>query len=180
MTKYIAMLRGINVSGQKKIKMSDLALIMEKVGLKNVQTYIQSGNIIFDYKPANPEKIADIISKCIKGKYEFDVPAIVITPSDIQNVIENNPWKDEDKKDTERIYVTFLSANPSRENLSKLSTVQYDNEEFIINKNIVYFYAGSGYGRAKMNNNFFEKKLNVFATTRNWRTILKLSDLSKL
>ena len=80
MKKFIALLRGINVSGQKKIKMSDLKLLFEDLGFQNVETYIQSGNVIFSSKEKSIKKLESKISSGIKSKYGFDVPVLVINP----------------------------------------------------------------------------------------------------
>jgi uncharacterized protein (DUF1697 family) len=178
MRNYVALLRGINVSGQKKIKMTDLKNLMEIVGFVNVDTYIQSGNIIFDYESNRTESVAKIIEKSINTKYGFDVPAIILTPADLKNVLKNNPWTNDTTKDPNRTYVTFLAETPLEENLSKILNLDYSPEEYIIDGKIIYFFSPAGYGRAKMNNNFFEKKLKVIATTRNWKTVVKLLELS--
>ena len=179
MTKFIVLLRGINVSGQKKIKMSDLKSLFEDLNFTNVQTYIQSGNVIFSAKEKSNKKVEDKISSAIKSKFGFDVHVVVVTPEVIEHVIQSNPFL-EKKKDAEKLYVTFLSENPSAENIKKLNTIDYSPEEYIIDGNYIYLFVPNGYGRAKLNNNFFESKLKVFATTRNWKTVNQLFELSKI
>ena len=179
MPTYIALLRGINVSGQKKIKMAELRAHLAELDFDRIRTYIQSGNILFECRklrlPNWSRKIADLI----RAKYGFEVPVLVKEPEDFRRIIDNNPYRDDPEKDEKRLYLTFLAAVPTQEYLDGLSTVDYHPEEFRIIGKDLYFYSPNGYGRAKMNNNFFEKKLKVAATTRNWRTIHKLLEMSK-
>jgi uncharacterized protein (DUF1697 family) len=177
MPTYIALLRGINVSGQRLIKMTDLKELFEAQGFQNVQTYIQSGNVIFSSKEKSSDKIKNIISNSIKQKFGFDVGVLVITPDKIEYVLKNNPYIKK-KKDIDRLYVTFLSGLPSSENIKKLNLIDYSPEEYIMDDKLVYLHVPNGYGKAKLNNNLFENKLKVEATTRNWKTINKLWELS--
>ena len=178
MKKYIALLRGINVSGQKKIKMSELKTILEEIGLKDVLTYIQSGNVIFSSKESSAEKLSVKISSAIKKKFGFGVQVIVLIPDEIERVIKKNPFIKK-KKNDDKLYLVFLSALPSKANEDKLKTIDYAPEEYLIDGKYIYLFAPNGYGKAKLNNNFFENKLKVSATTRNWKSVHQLFELSK-
>lgn len=175
MSTYIALLRGINVSGQKKIKMAELRMHLSNWGFSDVQTYIQSGNIILQDNGSAPDQIAERIHQGILATYGFEVPVMVLVPEDLEVVLANNTFLPE--KDPKRLYVTFLSHPPAQDLLDKLLQEDYSPEAFFLFKKHIYFFSPSGYGRAKMNNNFFEKKLKVEATTRNWRTVNKLRDM---
>jgi len=177
MKKFVALLRGINVSGQKQIKMPDLKTLSEDLGFTKVQTYIQSGNVIFSAREKSNKKLEDKISSAIKSKFGFDVQVIVVTPEEIEYVIQNNPFIKK-KKDLEKLYVTFLSENLPAENIKKLNAVDYSPEEYIIDGRYIYLFVPNGYGKAKLNNNLFENKFKVFGTTRNWKTVNKLFELS--
>lgn len=178
MLTYIALLRGINVSGQKKIKMADLKLHLEELNFENITTYIQSGNIIFTTNSKNIIKLEKLISDKIKEKYGFDVDVIIKTLTEFEYTLNNNPFIKQ-KKDPTKIYLTFLHSLPTETNIDQLKLVDYSSEEYIMDGKNIFFYAANGYGTAKMNNNFFEKKLKVIATTRNWKTINKLFELSQ-
>lgn len=177
MQTYIALLRGINVSGQKLIKMADLKKHLAELKFENVTTYIQSGNIIFNSKISDKNKLVKQISKNINEHYGFNVEVLVKTPEELEYVLLNNSFIKQNK-DPKRNYLTFLFSEPSKEIIEKLSTINHFPEEFIIDGNNIFFYSPNGYGNAKMNNNYFEKKLNVNATTRNWQTVNKLFELS--
>lgn len=179
MTKFIALLRGINVNGQKKIKMPDLKLLFEEMGFQDVETYIQSGNVIFSSKEKSSEKLEQKISSTIKRKFGFEVQVMVLTPEEIEYVLKNNPFIKK-KKDNEKLYVTFLAKSPSDENINKLYATDYSPEEYIIDGSYIYLFVPNGYGKAKLNNNLFENKLKVFGTTRNLKTIKALFELTEL
>ncbi|MBS4033989.1 MAG: DUF1697 domain-containing protein [Ignavibacterium sp.] len=177
MPTYIALLRGINVSGQKLIKMTDLKELFEALGFQNVQTYIQSGNVIFSSKEKSLDKLESIISTAIRKKFGFDAVVIVITPEVLEYILENNPFIKKIMA-IERLYVTFLSDTPSEENINKLGAINYSPEEYIIDQKIIYLHFPNGAGKVKLSNNLFESKLKVDATTRNLKTINKLWELS--
>jgi len=174
MKKFIVLLRGINVSGKKKIKMSDLKLLFKELSFTNVKTYIQSGNVIFSRKSTNKKTIRKNIEDKIENTFTYDVQVIIKTPSEFDSAIRNNPFLKSKKNDTDRIYFTFLSEIPSTSNITKLREADYSPEEYIIDGNIIYIFCPNGYGQTKLNNNFIEKKLNVYEKTRNFNTVKML------
>jgi len=178
MSRFIALLRGINVSGQKKIKMSELKTLFENLKFQDVETYIQSGNVIFFSKEKSTTKIANKISSGIKNKYNFEVQLLILTPQEIKQALKNNPFIKR-KKEIERLYATFLSAVPSIEMVNKLNEMSFLPEEYSINEKIIYLFLPNGAGKAKLNNNYLENKLKVIGTTRNWKTVTTLSELVK-
>lgn len=180
MPTYIVLLRGINVSGQKKVPMADLKKTFEDLKFKNVQTYIQSGNVVFECAQSDTEKLESSIEKKIKKDFGFDVPVIIRTPSELQDILKSNPFLKDPKKDKDRMYVTFLSKVPMTEHIKKLDGISYPPEEFVLKSKTIYFFSPNGYGNAKMNNNFFENKLKVTATTRNLKTIRQLIEMADI
>lgn len=179
MAKFVSLLRGINVSGQRKIKMSELKTLFEKTGFQNVETYIQSGNVIFSTKETSGEKLSIKISSAIKKQFGFAVQVIIITPGEIEKALKSNPFVKK-KKNTDKLYVIFLSEIPSKVSVNNLNRNDYLPEEFVIDGSCIYLFVPNGYGKAKLNNNFFENKLKVFGTTRNLKTLNALLELTKL
>lgn len=177
MEKYIALLRGINVSGQMQIKMAELKLLFESLGLNNVQTYIQSGNVVFSGLAKQAAEIQKLISNKITEVYDFEVPVLVLKANDFEKVLNSNPYLQDTHVKSENLYVTLLAEDPTPENLIKLEHVDFNPDQFIIEGRNIYLNISGGYGRTKLNNNFFENKLKVTATTRNWKTIQKLSEI---
>lgn len=176
MEKKIAILRGINVGGKRRILMADLKILCEELGLKNVKTYIQSGNLIFDSDKTN-SMIEFELEKKIVEKFGFDVPVIVRDSEELQVSINKNPFVD--FCDINQLHLTFLKEKPTEENKEKISTYNYEPDKFKIDNKDVFIFCSGKYHQTKLSNIFFEKKLKVGATTRNWKTILKLSELSK-
>lgn len=177
MDKKIAILRGINVGGKRKVLMADLKLLFAGLGFLDVETYIQSGNVIFN----SQEELAEIsikIEEAILEKYNFVVPVIVRLVSDLEKSIKNNPFYDGTTNQIKQLCLTFLKESPLKENCLILETLNTKNSFEIINKDVFIHFEGS-YHKSKLTNNFFEKKLNVSATTRNWKTVLKLLALGK-
>lgn len=177
MEKYLAMLRGINVSGQKLIKMEVLKKQAEGIGMQNVSTYIQSGNIIFETEVTDKLRLSETISAMVLKEYGFQVSVVVKNRNDMEFAIQNNPFLTEHPEAIDFLYVTFLSDNANPELVTKIDIKGLHPEAFAVNCDLVYIYCPKGYGRTKLNNNFFEHKLKVLGTTRNWKTVLKLSEL---
>jgi uncharacterized protein (DUF1697 family) len=175
MKTYIALLRGINVGGHKKILMFDLRSHMETAGFTKVQTYIQSGNIVF--QASERAGISEKISEMIQDEYQFEVPVIVKTASEIASILSHCPFS-EDKK--EKSYFILVKENPSEENIKEANILSSPEEEFYITDHCVYIHYAKGAGDAKLGINFFEKKLKVKATARNYRTMVKLLALAKV
>jgi len=176
---YIAILRGINVSGHKLINMKLLKEMFENHGFKNVRTYIQSGNIVFESASGEPEQLAGSIAQAINTRFGFDVPVLVLTAEELLKMSDSNNFIKNRNEDISKLHVTFLSAKPEALNLESLKTVNYPPDEFYIDGKSIYLFCPGGYGNTKLTNTFFEKKLKVTATTRNWNTVMELMRMSR-
>lgn len=178
MQTYIAILRGINVSGQKMIKMPTLATMFENLGFKSVQTYIQSGNVLFKNGPEETDSLAQRIQAEIFKTCGFEVPVIVLTKAEMEYIFKNNHFTTARDEDLSKLHVTFLSAEPEQADVEKVTSKRYDPDDFIICDKFIYLFCPNGYGRTKLSNSFFESKLKVTATTRNWKTVGELVKLA--
>jgi uncharacterized protein (DUF1697 family) len=176
MKTYSALLRGINVGGHKKVPMAELRELLTKSGLENVQTYIQSGNVIFHSNEADKRFLEQVIHNAIKTYFGFEVPVLVRTGAELKVIFDNCPFPEEKKV---KSYFTMLSEIPDQDLVTEASQKIYPNEEYVILKDCIYFFCANGYGNAKFNLNFFEKKLKVNATSRNFKTMVKLLSLSE-
>lgn len=154
--------------------MADIKLLYEELGFADVATYIQSGNVVFS---ANAERgLAEKISTGIVKMFGFGVPVLVKTIAEVEAILVACPFSEEKKVAS---YFTLLDETPSKDLRKQVNKLTYPNEEFVIDENCVYFFSEKGYGNAKFNNNFFEKKLMVAATTRNYSTLVKLLELAE-
>lgn len=177
--KYITLLRGINVSGQKKIKMLDLKSLYESLGFRNVVTYIQSGNVIFESNDKNKTDLKTKIEGAIDRKYKFRVPVEIRTKLEFENIIKNNPFGPVDMVDEgTKVLVTFLRSKPNKVKVSNILKYVVSPEKLVVKGKEVYLYCPNGYGKSKLSNTFLENKLGVEATTRNWKSVHKLYELS--
>lgn len=176
MPVYLALLRGINVSGKKIIKMEDLRKLMESSGYSNVKTYIQSGNVVFESNVKDKSKLAKDIEATIEKQYGFDVSVFVTDTDDVSKAVKNNPFatRDQVEEGTKKIYVTFLSHVPSAENMEKLRQAPIGEDIIELVDDVLYFKLISMASESKLSNNLVENKLKVRATTRNWNTTIKL------
>lgn len=178
MLTYVSMLRGINVSGQKKIIMADLRMIYEGLGFDNVMTYIQSGNVIFCSKIKSAVVLSKKISEAIEAQYGFTVPVAIRTREEFDKLIEENPYSIKKKFDMSKLYVTLLETKPMPSQIKSLAPVKSNDDVFRILKNNIYVYCPGGYGKTRLSNKYFENELKQSATTRNWKTITHLYSMA--
>jgi uncharacterized protein (DUF1697 family) len=179
MTTYISLLRGINVSGQKIIKMDDLKRMFEKLNFRNVSVYLQSGNVIFQHEGIQEDSFKQIISKQIQADFGFNVPVIVLTIDKLKQIIGNNPFCNDPEKDESFFYVTFLDSLPGVYDFQSITDKKSEGEDISIMNNTVYLHCPNGYGKTKLNNNFLETKFKVNATTRNWRSVNEILKIAQ-
>jgi len=168
--KYIALLRGINVGGHKKFPKAEQLQMLQNLGCKDAQVYLHTGNWIF----SSEEEVAAIsktISAAIHKKKDWEVPVLVFTALEFERIFSACPFSEDIK---EKSYFTLLDENPTSERVAILKEYTYPREEYRIKNKCVYFYPAMGAGKSKMSNNFFENKLKVTATSRNYRTMAKL------
>jgi uncharacterized protein (DUF1697 family) len=180
MVTYIAILRGINVGGKRIIKMDALKQLFLNLGFLNIETYIQSGNVIFKSKKQKEDTLANIISAEIKKVFTYDVPTIVKNIDDLKKIIASNPLTKDKSNLVEFLHVTLLATTPTKENIENLIKLKFGDDMFSIIDNAVYLYCPNGYSKTKLTNSFLENKLKVTATTRNWKTCNELLNISNI
>ena len=171
MKTYIVILRGINVSGKNRLPMAELRETLNELGYQNVQTYIQSGNIILTSNESKTE-ICKKINERIFTKFGYDVPVITKTVSEWKKAIENYPFPTENPK-----IVAFVFLN-QKTTATKIEVNGIKEDEYKIDNDVIYIYCPTGFANTKISNNLFERKLKVTATTRNYNTTKKLLDLA--
>jgi len=175
---YIALLRGINVGSHKKIMMEDLKALYEQMHFRSVATYIQSGNVIFNAEKESQDELTSLIETAIERKYGFFVPVIIRTREEMQQVQADNPFLSDSNTSREKLHVTFLDKIPEQGLLNAAARLDYSPDRYIVQGRDVFVYCPEGYGGTKIDNSFFENRLKVKATTRNWKTVLKLVEIA--
>lgn len=176
MTRYIALLRGINVGGNT-LKMDRLREVCAELGFANIVTYVQSGNVVFDSK-GSAASVAKTLTERLTGESRLPVSVVVRKAAELAAVIATNPFVGQPGIDPAKLHVTFLGAAAAKNALAKLRAVDAVNERFHMADREIYLYCPDGYGKAKLSNARIEKLLTVVATTRNWNTVHKLSELA--
>ncbi len=171
--RYIVLLRGVNVAGKHKLPMAEFRTHLEHAGFASVKSYIQSGNIGLDTE-GNAEKIKLKIEEILLNTYGYKVPVLVLLQSSLKVLLEVNPFLDQDPK---FLHFTLLHDFPSSKSLDEFNGIRIEGEFASCIESCVHLYLPNGYGRAKLVNGFIERKLKVSATTRNYKTMLKLLDL---
>ena len=174
---YVALLRGINVGGNNMLPMKDLAAMFAKAGCSEVQTYIQSGNVVFRAEPEVAARVPDAIAKAIAARAKIKIPVVVRTAGELRRVADKNPFLRR-SVDVDKLHVVFLAAKPSSAALAALDPKRSPPDEFIAEGPEIYLHCPNGYGRSKLSNAYFDSKLATTSTVRNWRTVLKLLELS--
>ena len=177
--KYIALLRGINVGRHKRIKMAELIDIFESLGFEGVKTYLQSGNVVFESEAADESEIRWDIESKISETCGFHVDIVLRTGDEWENIFSSNPFIKDADIEVDKLHVTFLSDIPDEKAVFNLDINKDENEKFEVSSREIYLYCPNGYGRTKLKNDVFERKLKGVATTRNWKTVTKLLELSK-
>lgn len=174
MKTYVSILRGINVSGHNMIKMDGLKKLYTGSGFADVQTYIQSGNVIFRSKALECSRLENKIAEKIHEEFGYKVPVMVLELEEMKKIANDNPYARDKSKDPSFFHISFLSTVPGKEVVGKIDRTLYLPDEFCWKGRAIYLYIPGGYGRTKLNNGLFEGKLKLTATTRNWKTVNEL------
>lgn len=171
MNTFVALLRAINVGGQKKIPMASLRATAATLGLANIRSYVQSGNLVFDSAQADRSLLATELETAIAQAFGFEVAVLVREPASLHSLIANNPFIQRPSVDPQRLYVTFLQRLPEPERVARLAVPEGSPDEFALAGDAIWLHCPQGAGVTKLSNAFFERKLAVLATSRNWNTV---------
>lgn len=179
MTTYVGLLGGINVSGQKLMKMKDLQLALGGSGLLDVRTYIQSGNFVFRSRSRSASALSKTVREAIAERFDYDVPTLVISAQELRVIAAANPYENDAEKDPARTFVMFFVGTPEAKNIASLPAAPADKITFHVGARAVYAHYPEGYGTTKMDKNFFEKRLGIPMTARNLRTVRVLMEMTE-
>lgn len=178
MSVYISLLRGINVSGQKKVNMKELKALYESLNLKQVTTYIQSGNVVFNCTDKTQAQLLVTIEEAIESHFGFHVPVLILPQQVLENALAQCPFQNISVAEQgSQVIFSFLSTAVSSEKLAVLNNYLADSEKLVSTSSIVYLHCPNGYGKTKLSNTLLENKLAVTATSRNLKTIVKLCEI---
>jgi len=179
MSTYISLLRGINLGGNKPVKMERLRALFESLGYAQVRTYINSGNVIFNGKKLSTSALSRKLEKEIEREFGFPVPVITKTAEEIARTLDRNPFVKEKGIDATKLHVTFLWQAPAPAALQKVEGLALGSDRFVCCECDVYLYCPNGYSQTVLANNTLQRLLGTGATTRNWKTVNKLYEISR-
>jgi len=168
------------MTGHNSIKMTDLANLYRDLGLVAPETFIQSGNVIFNSdKTILPQNIANAIENAIRKIYGYDVPVMIRNIPEMRRIVSSNPFLTEVNFDPAKMAVIFLHEKPMEYQIQKVADIDYPPDKFEIIGKEIYTFCPNGFGRTKIYTNFFENKMKVKGTARNWKTITTLLNLAE-
>jgi uncharacterized protein (DUF1697 family) len=171
---FIALIRGINVGGHKKVKMADVKTMCESMGLRDVRTHLQSGNVVFRTTKTDRARLA----KELESALGVEAKIILRTADELRSAIAANPMTEEAERKPSGFIVTFLSDKPTATAMQSLRDAYSGPEKMQLHGAELYIEYGSGLGTSKLTNALIERKLGVAGTARNWNTVTKLLEIA--
>lgn len=172
--RYVALLRGLNVGGHNRITMKNLITVFEGVGCKQLETFIQSGNVLFDASASLIRRVPALVAEKLQEDFEVKSPVILRDEQEFKGVLKNNPFLRRGD-DVATLHVGFLADKPEPARVKLLDPKRSPPDEFEVKGREVYFHFPNGLGRSKLTNLWFDKELATLSTVRNWNTVLELS-----
>jgi uncharacterized protein (DUF1697 family) len=172
---YVALLRGINVGGKSLVSMAELRTLFTSLGFEDVQTYVQSGNVVFTAR-STADRLAVKIEREIAAALDVKPAVILRTPAELGRVAQGNPYP---RADTSKLHVVFLDHAPTRRAVAKLDPDRSPGDELTVKRREIYLHLPNGAGRSKLTLDYLERVLGVRGTQRNWKTLLELIELSR-
>ena len=175
--KHVALLRGINVGGKNRLPMKDLTELFVDASCSRVETYIQSGNVVFEAPDAVLKGLPEALSAAILERFGYKIPVIVRSAAQMAGVVESNPFLGTDTPE-KKLHVYFLAETPGAAAVESLDPDRSPPDEFAVKGQEVYLRLPNGMGRTKLTNAYFDSKLDTTSTARNWKTVCQLTAMS--
>jgi uncharacterized protein (DUF1697 family) len=176
MTTLIALLRGINVGGNNKLPMKELSALLTEMGLRDVRTYIQSGNVVFGCDLKNKATLAAKITAAIKAQHGFAPHILLLDAAELRKAMAGNPYP-EAESEPRSLHLFFLDEVPRQPDLKALDAIKAGNERYKLTGKVLYLHAPDGVGNSKLAARA-ERLLGVAASARNWNTVCKLAEMA--
>jgi uncharacterized protein (DUF1697 family) len=177
MITYVALLRAINVGGARKIKMADLRAMFATMGYTSAQTYIQSGNVVFQ-AAEEEQPLRQRIERQIEATFGFPVAVALRASDEMALLAARSPYPPDALAEDESLYVALLTETPSPAGAERLLASETTPDEFRLIGREVYLLYRRTMRDTRLTNTLLEKRLGVAATSRNWRTITTLAAMS--
>ena len=176
MRTFVALFRGINVGGRNSLPMRELAELLRGLGLQEVRTYIQSGNVVFQSKSGGPADLAGRMGDAIEKSHGFRPVVVLLEIDELQSAMTANPFP-EAESEPKTLHLYFLASEPEIADLETLASIRHESERFKLEGKVFYLHAPEGIGRSRVAA-WVEKSLGVAVTARNWRTVSKINAMA--
>jgi uncharacterized protein (DUF1697 family) len=177
MTRNVALLRGINLGAHRKLAMADLRRLLSGLGYADVRTHLRSGNAVFT-ADGEPDALASEIEKAISAELDLTVPVLIRTAAELRAVVAANPLGDV-ATEPRFFYAIFLSGQPDPAKLAAVDRAACP-ERFAAGDRVIYVWYPGGMQRATLTHAFWERRLGLLATARNWNTVTNLCELAEV
>lgn len=174
--RYVALLRGINLGGKNKLPMKELSTLFSAAGCCDIQTYIQSGNVVFTAPLSVAGRICDEITAQVMKRFGLSVPVVLRSATELQEAHNNNPFLKLGMAE-ETLHVTFLADLPSAHRIESLDPERSPGDTFLVRGREIYLRLPNGVAKSKLTNAYFDSKLGTTSTSRNWRTVTTLCEM---
>ncbi|RKN65346.1 DUF1697 domain-containing protein [Streptomyces klenkii] len=178
MTTYVALLRGINVGGKKRVPMQTLRELLSGMGCGSVRTHLNSGNAVFTHPGPDPDELARELERAIERELGFAVTCMVRDAGDMRRVVDADPFAGR-AVDPARYLVTFLAGPADPATVADVDAAAYAPEEFVLAGRELYVYYAAGIRDAKLAKVLTERRLGTAGTGRNWNTVTKLAAMAQ-
>ena len=175
-TRQIVLLRGINVGGHRRVAMADLRALLNRLGYEDVQTLLQSGNVVLT-SGVRADRLERQLEEQLEDEFGLDIQVVVRTRDELADVIERNPLAAV-ATDPARYVVSFLSAAPAANVVREIAGIDVPPEQFVVSGRELYAWHPNGINKSQLMKLLSEKRLGVTATARNWNTVTKLLALA--
>ncbi len=175
---YLGLLRGINVGGKNKILMTDLSAMFVTAGCKNVRTFIQSGNVVFDVSAKVSAQVPRLVAEQITNRLGYKTPVVLRSLAELEDAVSNNPFL-KLGSDLESLHLVFLAALPEASSIAALDPKRSPGDEYVVRGRDIYLRLANGVADSRLTNAYFDSKLSTISTGRNWRTVTKLLEMMK-
>ena len=174
--RFVALMRGINVGGKNKLLMKDLVELFEEAGCREVRTYIQSGNVVFEGDSGLADRVRAEVPRAIADGFGYSVPVVLRTTQELRDAVARNPFVNE-AADPKHLSVGFLAEEPSAEAVASLDPGRSTVDSFAVVGKEVFLHVPGGMARTKLTTDYFDRRLGTIMTARNWRTVNKLLEM---
>ncbi len=178
MTRFVALLRAVNLGSTNKVPMAELRALFEELGHEGVSTYLQSGNVVFDARSADARGVGAEIEDAIERKFGLEIAAILRTRHDMERAARSNPFAAKGVEPS-KLHVMFLAERVSSTAAKALDANASPPDSFVVRGGEIYLWYPNGAGRSKLGVDYFERRLGTRATARNWNTVTKLLELMR-